>query len=288
MKTNNDTRGGRLKPEFYTAYANYFVKYIESMKAAGIAIDAITIQNEPLHPGNNPSLLLPAPDEAEFVKNHLGPAFKAANIKTKIIIYDHNADRSDYPITILNDTAAAKYIDGSAFHLYGGDIENLAPVHEAYPNKNLYFTEQMVVEKPGSKQIDISWPVKHLLIGATRNWCRIVLLWNLAADPQNKPFTDRGGCDACQGAVTIDSNKFTRNAAYYVIAHAAKFIRHGSVRIASNELDALPNVAFKTPQGKKVLIVLNNSNTSQAFNISYNGLIVNTALSAGAISTYEW
>ena len=258
------------------------------MKAAGIAIDAITIQNEPLHPGNNPSLLLPAPDEAEFIKNHLGPAFKAANIKTKIIIYDHNADRPDYPITILNDTAAAKYIDGSAFHLYGGDIENLAPVHEAYPNKNLYFTEQMVVEKPGSKQIDISWPVKHLLIGATRNWCRIVLLWNLAADPQYKPFTDRGGCDACQGAVTIDSNKFTRNAAYYVIAHAAKFIRPGSVRIASNELDALPNVAFKTPQGKKVLIVLNNSNTAQAFNISYNGLIVNAALSAGAISTYEW
>lgn len=288
MKTNNDTRGGRLKPEFYTAYANYFVKYIQSMKAAGIAIDAITIQNEPLHPGNNPSLLLPAPDEADFIKNHLGPAFKTANINTKIIIYDHNADRPDYPITILNDTAAAKYIDGSAFHLYGGDIENLAPIHEAYPNKNLYFTEQMVVEKPGSKQIDISWPVKHLLIGATRNWCRIVLLWNLAADPQNKPFTDRGGCDACQGAVTIDSNKFTRNAAYYVIAHAAKFIRPGSVRISSNELDALSNVAFKTPQGKKVLIVLNNSNTSQAFNISYNGLIVNAALSAGAISTYEW
>lgn len=288
MKTNNDTRGGRLKPEFYTAYANYFVKYIQSMKAAGIAIDAITIQNEPLHPGNNPSLLLPAPDEADFIKNHLGPAFKAANINTKIIIYDHNADRPDYPITILNDTAAAKYIDGSAFHLYGGDIENLAAVHEAYPNKNLYFTEQMVVEKPGSKQIDISWPVKHLLIGATRNWCRIVLLWNLAADPQNKPFTDRGGCDACQGAVTIDSNKFTRNAAYYVIAHAAKFIRPGSVRIASNELDALSNVAFKTPQGKKVLIVLNNSNSAQAFNISYNGLMVNAALSAGAISTYEW
>lgn len=288
MKTNNDARGGRLKPEYYGAYATYFVKYIQGMKQAGITIDAITIQNEPLHPGNNPSLLLPAPDEAEFIKNHLGPAFKAAKIKTKIIIYDHNADRPDYPISILNDAVAAKYIDGSAFHLYGGVIENVSAVHDAHPKKSIYFTEQMVVEKPNSDQINIRWPVKNLLIGATRNWCRNVLLWNLAADSQNKPFTDRGGCDACQGAVTINGDTVTKNIAYYIIAHAAKFTRPGSVRIGSSNSELLSNVAFKTPEGKIVLLVLNNTKNTETFNIRFNKKSITTSLKSGSVSTYIW
>ncbi|MEP6465658.1 MAG: glucosylceramidase, partial [Parafilimonas sp.] len=125
MKTNNDTRGGRLKPEYYKVYANYIAKYIEEMAQQGITINAITLQNEPLHPGNNPSLLLVAPVEGEFVKDYLGPLFKKKKIKTKIIIYDHNADRPDYPISILDDAKAAQYIDGSAFHLYGGTIDAL-------------------------------------------------------------------------------------------------------------------------------------------------------------------
>ncbi|HEX4644036.1 MAG TPA: glucosylceramidase, partial [Verrucomicrobiae bacterium] len=93
MKTNHDTRGGSLKPEYYEAYANYFVKYIQGMRAEGIRIDAITVQNEPLNPNNNPSLLMPAPEQANFIKRHLGPAFKRTGVDTKIILYDHNADR---------------------------------------------------------------------------------------------------------------------------------------------------------------------------------------------------
>ena len=146
MKTNHDTRGGRLLPEYYNVYAKYLVKYIQEMKKNGITIDAITIQNEPLHPGNNPSLLMVAPVEAEFVKNYLGPLFKKEHISTKILVYDHNADRPDYPISILDDKKAAQYIDGSAFHLYGGTIDALTDVHDAHPEKNIYFTEQMVVQ----------------------------------------------------------------------------------------------------------------------------------------------
>jgi glucosylceramidase len=288
MKTNDDTRGGRLKPEYYAAYAKYLVKYIQGMKAQGIPIDAITIQNEPLHPGNNPSLLMVAPDEGDFIKNHLGPAFKAAAIKTKIIIYDHNADRPDYPISILNDPAARKYIDGSGFHLYGGDIDALTDVHNAHPDKNLYFTEQMVVERENSNTINIVNPVKHLIIGATRNWSRNVLEWNLAADPEYKPYTDRGGCPMCQGAVTIDKNAVKRNLAYYSIAHASKFVRPGSIRIASNNSDKLPNVAFKTPDGKKVLIVANTSDSTQDFNIKYQGKEVAATLDKGSVGTYIW
>jgi glucosylceramidase len=288
MKTNDDTRGGQLKPEYYGAYAKYLVKYIKGMKALGISIDAITIQNEPLHPGNNPSLLMVAPDEGDFIKNNLGPAFKAAGIKTKIIIYDHNADRPDYPISILNDPAARKYIDGSGFHLYGGDIEAMTDVHNAHPDKNLYFTEQMVVERENSNTINIVNPVKRLIIGATRNWSRNVLEWNLAADPDYKPYTDRGGCPMCQGAVTIDKNAVKRNLAYYSIAHASKFVRPGSVRIASNTSDKLPNVAFKTPDGKRVLIIANSSDASQDFNIKYQGQEISATLDKGSVGTYIW
>ena len=149
------------------------------MNAEGITIDAITVQNEPLHPGNNPSLLMTAPDMAVFVRDHLGPMFEKNNIKTKIVVYDHNANRPDYPILIYSDKEAAKYIDGAGFHLYAGRMEALTDVHEAYPDKNLYFTEQMVVERADRPGINISSPVRRLIIGATRNWSRNVLEWNL-------------------------------------------------------------------------------------------------------------
>ncbi|HUH33414.1 MAG TPA: hypothetical protein VLZ28_05630, partial [Daejeonella sp.] len=128
MKTNNSFVGGKLKPEYYSVYASYLVKYIQAMKAEGITIDALTPQNEPLHGGNNPSMLMLANEQADFIKNHLGAAFETAGITTKIIIYDHNADKPEYPIAILNDPQAKKYIDGSAFHLYGGDISALSTV----------------------------------------------------------------------------------------------------------------------------------------------------------------
>ena len=288
MKTNDDTRGGRLKPEYYTAYARYFVKYILLMKAEGITIDAITVQNEPLHPGNNPSLLLTAPEERDFVKNNLGPAFKAAGITTKILIYDHNADRPDYPITILDDPEAAKYIDGSAFHLYGGKIEALNYVHDAHPDKNIYFTEQMVVQFHDTARMIIASPVSEVIIGATRNWCRNVLEWNLAAGPDFKPYTDRGGCSMCQGAVTINGNDYSKNIAYYSMAHISKFVRPGSVRIATNDIESLPNVAFITPENKKVLIVANEDNAPQTFTINYNGKNASATLQGKAVATFVW
>lgn len=287
MKTNNDSRGGSLKPEYYDAYAKYFVKYVQEMKAEGIRIDAITIQNEPLHPGNNPSLLMLAEEQAAFIKKSLGPAFKAANIDTKIILYDHNADRPDYPITILNDPEARQYVDGSAFHLYGGSIEALSTVHTAFPDKHIYFTEQWV-GAPGNFSDDFTWHIRTLTIGATRNWSRTVLEWNLSSNPALTPFTDRGGCSKCLGAITIDGNTVTRNPAYYSIAHASKFVRPGSTRIESTNNVKLPNVAFLTPGGQKVLIVQNNSGTLQEFNIRFNGKTALTSLKPGAAGTYVW
>ncbi|HYM95205.1 MAG TPA: glycoside hydrolase, partial [Chitinophagaceae bacterium] len=135
MKDNGSSIGGSLQPQYYNVYAKYFVKYIQAMQAKGIPINAVTVQNEPQYGGNNPSMVMSATQQADFIKNDLGPAFKATGITTKIIIWDHNCDNPGFPITVLNDPAAYQYIDGSAFHLYGGDISALSTVHTAYPAK---------------------------------------------------------------------------------------------------------------------------------------------------------
>jgi len=289
MKTNENVKGGKLKPEYYDAYAKYFVKYIQGMKAEGIRIDAITVQNEPLNEKNTPSLLMLSPDQDVFIKDHLGPAFKAAGIDTKIILYDHNCDVPQYATAILDDPAAAKFVDGSGFHLYGGKIEAMTDVHNAHPTKNLYFTEQMVTGSvEGKDTVNVGAPVRRLIIGSTRNWSRNVLLWNLAADPKNNPHTDNGGCSMCQGAITIDGNTVSRNVAYYAIAHAAKFVRPGSVRIGSNNLDTLPNVAFQTPDKKTVVIVVNAGTSPTAFHIRYHGKLITPTLAPNAVGTYIW
>lgn len=288
MKTSNFPKAGKLKPEYYDAYALYFVKYIQGMKAEGIRIDAITIQNEPLNEGNTPSLKMLAPEQAVFIKNHLGPAFKAAGIDTKIILYDHNCDEPGYPIAILKDPEAAKYVDGSGFHLYRGKIEAMTQVHEAFPDKHLYFTEQMVTESPAKPTINIAGPVKRLMIGAPRNWSRNVILWNLAADPNNDPHTDNGGCGICQGAITIDGNKVTRNVAYYTMAHASKFVRPGAVRVASDSPEPLPNVAFRAPDGQMTLIAANNQKTPLTFTVRCQDKYFSATLDAQAVGTFVW
>lgn len=287
MKDNLLPKGGSLKPEYYEAYANYFVKYIQAMAKEGITIDAVTLQNEPENPKNTPSLVMTAEEQALFVKKHLGPAFKAGNIQTKIIVFDHNCDHPEYPITILNDAEAKSYIDGSAFHLYLGKIDALSKVHHAHPDKNIYFTEQWTSGK-GEFGGDLNWHIKNLIIGATRNWSRNVLEWNLAADPNFDPHTGDGGCDICQGALTIGDGGVTRNVSYYIIAHASKFVPDGSIRIGSNLMDGLPNVAFITPEGKKVLIVLNETNEPKTFSIQFNGKTANVNLTGQAVGTFVW
>ncbi|MFD2825004.1 glycoside hydrolase family 30 beta sandwich domain-containing protein [Leeuwenhoekiella polynyae] len=284
MKDNGDTRGGSLLPEYYHAYAAYFVKYIKAMQAYGITIDAVTIQNEPLHPGNNPSLLMKASEQAEFIKNHLGPLFKSEGVETKIIIYDHNADRPDYPIEILNDPEAAPYIDGSAFHLYGGNINALEKVHDEHPDKNLYFTEQWV-GAPGDFAKELSWHTKNLIIGAPRNWSKTVLEWNLAADKNQDPHTDRGGCDRCLGAVTISGDTVQREPAYYIIGQASKFVKPGSVRIASTMTDEIPNVAYKTPDGEIVVILQNTTEKDKEIQVEINEANLLVKLDSGDIGT---
>ena len=313
MKTNNNVRGGALKEECYPAYALYLVKYVQAMQHQGIAIDAITIQNEPLNQKNTPSMQWQLAQQLAFLKDHLAPAFAKAGLKTKVILFDHNLDRPDYPLALLADPVISQFADGSGFHHYGGDMSAMTKVHSARPDKNIYFTEQMITERPGSPTIAIASTVKRMLIDTTRNWTRNVILWNLAADPNNNPHTDNGGCGMCQGAITIDGDTVTNNLAYYTIAHASKFVRPGSVRIGStargdraivltedeerpgvkrigiiDSAQVLPNVAFRTPDHKIVLIVANDTESAASFAIQDQGQLATIRLAPGAVGTYIW
>ena len=288
MKTNDNLKGGHLKTEDYPAYAEYFVKYIQAMEAEGIHLTAVTVQNEPLNPKNTPSMAMFAPEEDRFIAEDLGPAFARASIHTGIQVYDHNPDVPSYPLSILADPDANKYVEGTAFHLYGGAADTFSKVHELYPRKDLFMTEQSITQGPNSATLNIAEPVDSVLIGATRNWSRNVLLWNLAADPQAGPHTNDGGCTGCFGALTLDGDRVTRNVAWYALAHFSKFVPPGSIRIGTNDLEQLDNVAFLTPQGKIVLVVSNTGNFRFPFAISYHGRIAQTSLPPESVGTYVW
>ena len=314
MKEEYDVRGPKLRRECYDVYARYLARYIVEMGKKGIRIDALTIQNEPLNSRNTPSMPWSPEDQKVFIRDCLGPQFEKQGIGTDILLFDHNCDRPDYPLSILEDPKAAAYAAGSAFHHYMGDPSAMTQVHQFRPDKDIYFTEQMIVDRSGgpvTRQIAPS--VKRMLIDIPRNWSRNVILWNLAADPQANPHTGNGGCPFCFGAITLDGNTVTRNLAYYVVAHASTLVPKGSFRIHSTAPDdpagflfedeqapgamrlmrydragVLPNVAFRTPDGRVVLVVANTSSSVQRVKIQYNGQFATVTLPSGAVGTYEW
>ena len=284
MKSNRDSKGGSLLPAWYPVYARYLVRYLKAMRQEGVRVGMLTVQNEPLNPDNNPSMFMSAQDQRVFIRDHLGPAIRAAGLGTKILCYDHNADRPDFPLAILDDPEAKRFVHGSAFHLYGGRIEDLQQVFRAHPDRALYFTEQWI-GAPGDFAGDLGWHVAEVMVGAIRNGCRTVLEWNLAADPHQRPHTDRGGCERCLGALTLDGDRVVQNTAYYIIAHASKFVPPGSRHVASTASVSLPNVAFLTPQRNLVLLVLNRTDRAQTCHVETHGRVFPVILDRGSVAT---
>ena len=290
MKTNNSLRnGGSLNTAYSQAYANYFVKYVQAYAAQGVPIYAMTLQNEPLNSAGYMSMLMQPADEAAFLKV-IGPAFRNANLTTKLIVYDHNWDRPDYPQAIFADAAAAQYAAGTAWHGYSdpSGIGSQTTVHNAYPSKDAWFTE-ITGNKSGSFAGDLKWHVSNIIIGTTRNWAKGALEWNLALDQNSGPTN--GGYSDGRGVVTINSGTgaVTRNEEYYALGHASKFVDQGAVRIASNSVaGGIENVAFRNPDGSKVLLALNNSSASITFKVQWGSQSFNYTLPAGAVATYKW
>ncbi len=292
MKTNNSLKGGKLKPEAYDVYARYFVKYIKAYEAEGIPIAAITPQNEPLHfTANYPCMEMQASDQLVFIRDFLGPAFQEEGLATRIITYDHNWDNTQYAISILNDPVAKEYVSGSAFHAYGGDVSAMSVVHNAHPDRGLYFTEISGGEWATNFADNLQWNMSNIFIGTTRNWSKNVLLWNLALDENHGPKNN--GCQDCRGVVTIHSasGSVTRNVEYYSIGHFSRFVRPGAHRIASTTFGGstgLDHVAFVNADGSNVVVVSNASSEARTFSILWETGQFEYSLPAKSVVTLTW
>lgn len=275
-KPYNSWTSGQLNPDYYQDYATYFVKYLQTMKGEGFHIDAITIQNEPLNRGNSASLYMTWQEQRDFIKNALGPAFEKNNITTKIVVYDHNynyddekpenADQQHYPLKIYEDTDAAKYVDGAAYHAYGGDKSEMLYVHEQRPDKNLYFTEISIGQWGTGYKFgeDLMWNMREVCIGTLNNFCKAIMVWNYMLDDKHGPWRP-GGCGMCLGAIDISSEDYstlTRNSHYYEMAHLSKVIKPGAKRIKAegkNMTEKIYYTAFQNPDGSFSAMLQNDN-----------------------------
>lgn len=290
MKSTDSMEGGTLNLAAYASYANYFVKFIQAYQAQGIPVYAVTVQNEPLYqPVGYPGMSMPADQEASFIKGYLAPAFAKSNITTKILGYDHNWDQPGYPTTLLSDASTNAAVAGTAWHCYAGAMEAQTQVHDAYPGKDTYETECAGGQWEGNNGLP---GTANLLIGVTRNWGKSVVRWGLALDPNGEPNLGTGAaCTQCRGVVSItqSNGKVTYNGDYYGLGQASKFVLPGAYRIDSSAgSNGISDVAFKNPDGSKVLVVYNSATSQQSFDAQWGGQWFSYKLPAGAIATFKW
>lgn len=280
-------RGGSLKKEHFGTYADYILKYFQEMEKLGLKFHSMTIQNEPLTEHNWPSMYMSKEDQYDFVENYLGP--KLANNGygyINLIGYDHNCDNTEYPIYV----ARSQYIEGSAFHLYGGDISALTTVYNS-TKKSVYFTEQWTGGN-GSFSDDFSFHMRQIMLGTVNNMGKVALAWNVASDQNWDPHTDDGGCDLCMGAVTIHNSTkaITKNVTYYTTAQMSKVTKDGSVRIGSSGTNAsgLVFAAFQNPDNFTSLVVFNTDGSSKTFDIVWQGQSHAYTLSGNTVASLMW
>jgi len=290
MKTSGSLIKGTLREDAYDPFARYFLKFIRAYEAVGLPIFAISVQNEPhFEPENYPGMRLDPSQRARFVGRYLGPLFAREGVRARILEWDHNWDQPESPLAVLGDTVARRFVAGVAWHCYGGDVSAQGRVHDAFPDKDTYFTECSGGAWAPKFGDNLLWTTRNLVIGGTRNWARGVLMWNLALDENAGPHL--GGCGDCRGVVTIHSRTgaVTRNEEYYALGHASRFVRPGARRIASTLVrDSLETVAFRNPDGSTVLIAANPLATDLAFSVRTSGRVFHAQLPASSVATFRW
>lgn len=269
MKDNNDLlHGGKLKAEYYQAWANYYIKFIRAYEKENIPVWGLSIQNEPMAIQRWESCKYTAEDERDFLKNYLGPTLKKQGMSDKkVIVWDHNRDLMyQRANTIFDDPAAAKYAWGIGFHWYeswsGGDpmFDNVARVHEAYPDKNIMFTEGCVERYDANfKNWALGERYGKSMINDFNNGTIGWTDWNILLDETGGPNHVGNFCFAPVHADT-KSGKLIYTNSYYYIGHFSKYIHKGAKRITSvSSRSSLMTTAFKNADGKIVVVVMNQT-----------------------------
>ncbi|MGW2891842.1 discoidin domain-containing protein [Streptomyces griseoruber] len=292
MKTSGSMIGGTLLDQYYSALADYFVKYVKAYEKAGVPISYVTPQNEPLNAPTWPGTYLTPSQEAKLVKL-MGQAFDDKNISSKILAWDHNWDVPSYPESIYNDSTASKYAVGSGFHIYSGTPTYQTLTHNDYPDKEIYLTEATGTILQGSDQVAFHDALDTWIIDTTRNYANGAMLWNIALDPDMGPLnSDTNGIGVCRGLVTIDpdTGDVTYNPDYYAMAQVTKFVKPGAHRIYSNTFGSgsVNDVAFQNPDGSKVLVAYNDSKAAKTISVADGTQSFDYTLGAGDAATFTY
>jgi glucosylceramidase len=291
MKTNNDMlHGGSLKPEYDQAWANFYVKFIKAYEKEGIPIWGLSVQNEPMANQKWESCIYTASDERDFIKNFLGPTLhKSGMADKKLFIWDHNRDLMyQRASTVYDDPEAAKYVWGMGFHWYvHDDFDNVKRVHEAFPNKNLLFTEGCSDTFDPSKIND--WKYGELygksMINDFNNGVVGWTDWNILLDENGGPNHVGNFCFSPIHA-NVKTGELTYMDSYYYIGHFSKFVKPGAKRIiASSNRDELMTTAFINSDNKLVVIVLNLTDQNIPYNLWIKGMAANTTSLPHSITT---
>src|SRR5216684_4266583 len=297
MKTSGSMIGGFLLSSDYTPFSNYFVKYIQAYATQGISIDYISMQNEPLYlPSNYPGMCMPATvtdttcgtsptDETTAIQNEIS-SLAGAGLTTKILIYDHNWDRPDYPKTVLSNSqiSGSSQIAGIAWHGYGGTPGAMSALHEAFPALGNYETEH-------SGGTWVSDQVKadfEEITQVMRNWGKSYVKWSLALDQNRGPHT--GGCGTCTPLVTVSesSGAVSYPIDYYTLGQYSQFVLPGATRVYSSNAPGFVSVAFKNPDGSKALVVYNEARSPQSLHVVWGSQSLTYSLPGLSGATFNW
>ena len=288
MKAGGSMLGGSMRKKSFGVYARYLAKFIKAYSDAGVTVNALSVQNEvdTDQDGNMPACLWGQEYEMQFIADHLGPLFAKEKIGAKIWILDHNYSLWGRAICELDDPDVNRYVDGVAWHGYVGEDSAMTRVHQAHPEKHMYWTEGGPSYRDPEYQTDwTQWSATFA--GILRNWARCIMGWNLALDEAGKP--NIGPFD-CGGVVTINSKtkEITRSGQYWALAHYSRAIRRGARRLESSaSLEGVSHVAFANPDGTKV-VVLTNAGTERKATLRMSGMETAVNLPADSITTLTW
>jgi glucosylceramidase len=296
MKPNGSMLGGGMRKLSFPPYARYFLKFLEGYKAEGVAIDAVTVQNEvdAEQDGRMPACLWAQEEEMDFVKDHLGPALRKAGIPTMIWVLDHNYNLWGRAIGELSDPAVYEFVDGIAWHGYVGEPSSMTRVHNAFPQKSAYWTEGGPDIAAPDYQTDYTrWA--DTFNGILRNWARCITSWNIALDEKGKPNI---GPFSCGGVITVENgtHKITRSGQYWAFAHFSRHIRRGARVIATNGVGdgagkgsaaGVSHAGFRNPDGSYV-VVLANRGTETRVQLVMGSSALDLDLPADSVHTLQW
>lgn len=287
MKTSGSMIGGSLRREAYTAFALYFRKYVEAYAAEGVPVHYISVQNEPLYvPKDYPGMLMTAAEQTDFLKNYLLPELEKARLPVRVLVYDHNWDRPDYPMEVLSDPVlkASPLIAGTAWHWYGGTPGAMTAVHEMDPSRGQYVTE-------ASGGTWIQDQVKadfEAIIHSMRNQARTFVKWGLALNERRGP--NAGGCNTCTGLIEVNESTgaVRKTIDYYTLGHFSRFVLPGAVRVFSTNAPGIITAAFVNRDRSRVLVAYNQTSAPRRFQVEWRGQWLPLELPAQSGATVVW